>query len=164
MLQFKPIRSVKGDSDRRWLSDEYFDLIVWYDSMRRIQGFQLCYDKLGRERAFTWKARCGYSHAAIDGGELKPTANRTPILVPDVSFPLEEVRCEFLARSLLLPFNIRDLVSVKLADYEKRHRVAGFARLFLSASRGPWIFVLGSLGFLGIAAISLRATRRGKPL
>jgi hypothetical protein len=103
MLRNKPIRSVQGDSDRRWLSDDYFDLIVWYDSTQQIQGFQLCYDKSGRERALTWKLKHGFSHEAIDGGESKPTANRTPILIADGPFPAEDVTCEFLARSLLLP-------------------------------------------------------------
>ena len=122
MLINEPIGSVKGDSDRRWLSDDYFDLIVWYDSAQQVQGFQLCYDKPRRERALTWKVKHGFSHAAIDDGESKPTANRTPILIADGAFPSEEVKCEFRARSLLVPSNIRDLVLAKIAEYGEHHR------------------------------------------
>ena len=45
MLDAAPKRHVHGDYDRRWLSDDYFDLIVWYTSTNTVHGFQLCYDK-----------------------------------------------------------------------------------------------------------------------
>ena len=121
MLRNKPIRSVKGDSDRRWLSDDYFDLIVWYDSAHQIQGFQLCYDKVRSERALTWGLEHGFSHAGIDDGEAKLTANRTPILIADGPFPAKEVTREFLARSRLLPSDIRDFVLAKIAEYVASH-------------------------------------------
>ena len=46
-------RSVPGDYDRKWLSDDHFDLIVWYTSNDKIYGFQLCYGKPRFERALT---------------------------------------------------------------------------------------------------------------
>jgi hypothetical protein len=122
MLRNKPIRSVRGDADRRWLSDDYFDLIVWYDTARQIDGFQLCYDKAGCERALTWKLKHGFSHAGIDGGESKPTVNRTPVLIADGPFPAEIVRREFLSRSRLLPAEIRDVVLAKITEYEEHVR------------------------------------------
>jgi hypothetical protein len=45
MFDKAPKKSVRGDYDRRWLSDDYFDLIVWYTSDDTVHGFQLCYDK-----------------------------------------------------------------------------------------------------------------------
>ena len=51
MLANTPRKPVAGDRDRRWIADEYFDLIVWYEDDQTIHGFQLCYDKPGRERA-----------------------------------------------------------------------------------------------------------------
>src|SRR5215470_9620362 len=119
MLRNRPIRPVKGDSDRRWLSDDYFDLIIWYDSAQRIIGFQLCYDKSGTERAFTWKAVQSFAHDEIDGGETKATDNSAPVLIADGPLPFDEVRREFLARSRLLPQEMRELVLEKLSEYER---------------------------------------------
>ena len=121
MLTDQPIRSVANDYDRRWMSDEYFDLIVWYESDGQIHGFQLCYDKPGRERALTWTHEQGFHHSAVDGGESKPTANRTPILVADGLFPVEQVRTEFIARGGSLDAEIRDLVLIRIKEYEARH-------------------------------------------
>lgn len=122
MLTNQPIRLVVGDLDRRWFSDEYFDLIVWYESEDRIHGFQLCYDKAGRERALTWKRERGFQHTAVDSGESLPTANRTPVLVADGVFPFEQVRREFTIRSSLLPAEIRQLVLIRVQEYENSQR------------------------------------------
>lgn len=116
MLRPEPIRQIDRDFDRRWMSDEYFDLIVWYAPGGQIHGFQLCYDKRGKERALTWTPG-GFLHTAIDSGDTDPLANRTPILVEDGNFPAEEVRVEFYARSLLLPADLRALVLERLDAY-----------------------------------------------
>ena len=42
--------------------------------------------------------------------------------------------------------------------------LAGGTGLILSAGRAEWTLALASIGVLGIAAIYLRAARRGKPL
>jgi len=111
---------VAHDLDRRWITDEYFDLIVWYEPGDQIHGFQLCYDKAGRERALTWTRKRGFLHTAIDTGESEPTANSTPILVADGAFPFETVRDEFIARSSLLPSDIREFVLMRIKDYDTR--------------------------------------------
>ncbi|MEO5917834.1 MAG: hypothetical protein ABIS50_26615 [Luteolibacter sp.] len=120
MLTNQAIRNVANDLDRRWISDDYFDLIVWYETEVQIHGFQLCYDKPGRERALTWTRERGFLHTAVDSGESKPTANRTPIVVADGTFPAGQVRREFIARSGLLPAEIRELVLARIKDYEDR--------------------------------------------
>lgn len=122
MLTNQPIRSVAQDLDRRWFFDDYFDLIVWYESDDQIHGFQLCYDKSGRERALTWSREGGFLHTAVDSGETIPTANRTPVLVADGAFPIEKVRREFTTRSSLLPAEIRELVLVRVRDFENNQR------------------------------------------
>jgi len=118
MLGNQPIRPVARDLDRRWISDDYFDLIVWYEPGGGIHGFQLCYDKSGHERALTWTLEGGFKHTAIDSGETNPNANRTPILVADGAFPAAQVRGEFMARGKLLPSEIRDLVLGKIEEYK----------------------------------------------
>ena len=122
MLTNQPIRPVKNDLDRRWIYDDYFDLIVWYESSGRIHGFQLCYDKEGLERALTWIPSRGFHHSGIDSGESSPLSNQTPMLIPDGEFPFEKVRSEFLARSKTLPAEICDLVLARIAEYERHAR------------------------------------------
>jgi hypothetical protein len=80
MLANTPRKPVAGDRDRRWIADEYFDLIVWYEDDQTIHGFQLCYDKPGRERALTWTRAGGFQHTAIDSGE---SGRRQPHADPD---------------------------------------------------------------------------------
>ena len=117
MLKHVPKQAVSGDRDRQWMSDDYFDLIVWYKTDGEIHGFQLCYGKPAWERALTWLDGRGFSHTEIDTGEEKATRNRTPILVPDGSFPAAKVAHEFARRSVNLPRNLRDLVESKIAEF-----------------------------------------------
>ena len=91
MLHKAPKRAVHGDCDRRWINDDYFDLIVWYSRGDVIRGFQLCYDKPHWERALTWLSDKGFSHMEVDNGEDTAYTNRAPVLVPDGSFPAERV-------------------------------------------------------------------------
>ncbi len=64
------------------MSDDYFDLIVWYAADESAHGFQLCYDKLRNERAVTWIRDEGIRHDRVDSGESRPIENSTPILFP----------------------------------------------------------------------------------
>ncbi|MBL8993039.1 MAG: hypothetical protein JNM63_06830, partial [Spirochaetia bacterium] len=48
-ILFREIRDVfqpPGDLPRRWFTNEYFDLILWFENEDRktLFGFQLCYD------------------------------------------------------------------------------------------------------------------------
>jgi len=117
ILKHVPKQAVSGDRDRQWMSDDYFDLIVWYKPDGAIHGFQLCYGKPAWERALTWLDGRGFSHTEIDTGEEKATRNRTPILVPDGSFPAAKVAHEFARRSVNLPRDLRDLVESKIAEF-----------------------------------------------
>lgn len=89
-------RQVGGEGFRRWFTDSDFDLIIWYagpDASAPIEGFQLCYDKRGFERALTWRRGRGFSHERVDDGEsgLGVASKMTPILVPDGLFDAREV-------------------------------------------------------------------------
>ena len=108
---------VPGDYDRRWLSDDYFDLIVWYTASDAIHGIQLCYDKPCWERALTWISGKGFSHMEVDDGDLNAWGGQTPILVPDGSFPAEIVVAEFRRRATELPPDLRDIVLGKIDEY-----------------------------------------------
>lgn len=117
MLKNPSNRPEENDTTRRWISDDYFDLFLWCDTIGGIRGFQLCYDKPGRERALTWTAEKGLEHHAVDGGEAEPTEHRSPMLMMDATFPAELVRHEFEARSVGLSAEIRELVLGKIAEY-----------------------------------------------
>ena len=116
-------RPVPGDYDRTWLSDEYFDLIVWHTSTGAVHGFQLCYDKPLWERALTWISTKGFSHMQVDDGERNVWNNQTPVLVPDGSFPADAVVADFRRRGAELPSELRDLVLHKIDEYVRTRKV-----------------------------------------
>jgi hypothetical protein len=116
-------KRVPGDYDRRWLTDDYFDLIVWYTASDAIYGIQLCYDKPRWERALTWIYGKGFSHMQVDDGELPAWVNQTPVLVPDGSFPADTVLAEFQRRAGDLPVELRDLVLSKIDEYIRTRKV-----------------------------------------
>lgn len=117
MLAKEKKSKVPGDYRRSWMSDDYFDLIVWYEPSNAIHGFQLCYGKPESERALTWLKNRGFIHSKIDSGEESPESNQTPILLPDGSFPATEVTREFRRRSEQLPKALRNFVLAKLKQF-----------------------------------------------
>jgi hypothetical protein len=118
MLTQTKKKKVRGDYNRRWMSDDYFDLIVWYERSNAIHGFQLCYGKPRWERALTWLVDRGFTHMEVDTGEAgEEKWNASPILVPDGSFPAPEVRQEFCQRSTKLPKSLRNFVLAKLTQF-----------------------------------------------
>jgi len=122
MLAREKKQAIRGDYKRTWMSDDYFDLIVWYEHSNAIHGFQLCYGKPGRERALTWEAIRGFTHTAIDSGEATPESNQTPILVPDGLFPTEEVAGEFRKRAVNLPKSLRNFVVAKIKQFHAERK------------------------------------------
>ena len=104
------------------MSDDYLDLIVWYERSNAIRGFQLCYGKPQQERALTWLKNRGFTHTQIDSGEENPEANRTPILLPDGSFPTEQVTREFGQRSEQLPKSLRNFVLTRLRQFAAKRK------------------------------------------
>jgi hypothetical protein len=123
LVEYRNVRQIRGEGHRRWFSDDYFDLIVWYDSPRRgrshITGFQLCYDRGGYERALTWMRDRGFSHEKVDTGEGRGSGNMkaTPILVADGVFDSGQVADRFREASKGLDPDIADLVLDRLAEY-----------------------------------------------
>ena len=126
MLTREAKKKVRGDYKRSWMSDEYFDLIVWYERSNAIHGFQLCYGKPQWERALTWLVDRGFTHMKVDPGEGfagdEANYNATPILVPDGAFPAAEVTREFHRRSTSLPKSLRNFVLAKVAQFVAKRR------------------------------------------
>ena len=56
MLKENPVVPRPEDTRlRRWFSDDAMDLILWYDKERKLEGFQLQYDKQTGDHSVTWK-------------------------------------------------------------------------------------------------------------
>jgi hypothetical protein len=117
------VRQIEGEPRRRWFTDDYFDLIVWFSKKNRITGFQLCYDKFHREHAMTWFEDTGYTHHQVDDGEhtLDTLLKATPVLVPDGVFEHGEIARRFKEESVEIENRIADFVYEKITQYEEHH-------------------------------------------
>ena len=115
-------RQIPGEGFRRWFTDQYFDLIVWYegsDAAGAIAGFQLCYDKFNRERALTWRKGKGFAHEKVDDGEgpFALQAKMTPILLPDGVFDAEGVTRRLREQSAEMDPAVARFILGTLAGY-----------------------------------------------
>jgi hypothetical protein len=111
------VRQIEGEGRRRWFSDQYFDLIVWYDTGGAISGFQLCYDIEENERALTWMRDKGFSHDKIDDGQISGRAKMTPVLVADGLFAKETIAALFKAAAGSIASEIASFVYEKIKSY-----------------------------------------------
>jgi hypothetical protein len=118
LREARNVAQVKGESRRRWFADDYFDLIVWFGEKDEIVGFQLCYDKYGEQKAFTWHQNFGYMHHRVDQGEEKPgKLKATPILVADGIFDHENIAGRFKRESVEKETRVSDFVYEKVRQY-----------------------------------------------
>jgi hypothetical protein len=113
------VRQIPGELRRRWFFSHEQDLIVWLDAHGRIAGFQLCYDKYRRERAFTWREGRGFHHMRVDDGETSGVAKEVPLLEPDGAFESALVLEQFLAQARGLPEDLVKFVSLKIEQYQQ---------------------------------------------
>ena len=113
LVEHKDVRQIENEGFRRWFTDDFFDLIVWYEE-DKIIGFQLCYDKSKHERALTWRSGYGFSHNRIDDGELPGHSKMTPILVEDGDFSKETIAAKFRSESRDIDRGIADFIYEKI--------------------------------------------------
>lgn len=87
------VRQRPEEGFRRWFLNEYFDLILWYESRGGdLVGFQLCYDRHRDERAFTWETGKQSSHYVSSGADERGRPSiATAILHGDAGAVPEEV-------------------------------------------------------------------------
>lgn len=113
------VRQIQGDPQRRWFSDEYFDLIVWFEPEGGIWGFQLCYDRENKQRALTWTQANGYKHTGIDDGEHGwGSAKSSPVLTRDGNYDAPLVTAKFRNAAGELPFALISFILEKLREYK----------------------------------------------
>lgn len=115
-------RQSDGALQRRWFSDDYFDLIVWENENKDIVRFQLCYNKFKDEHAFVWNQQDGHSHLKVDDGEGVPDRYKmSPILIADGHFEREAISARFLEAGKDIDQNISQFVYSKLKEKEVNH-------------------------------------------
>ncbi len=115
MLKEFPNRQPK---DRRWFGDDFFDLIVWFEPMGVIVGFQLCYNVSGDEHALTWHEKAGFGHTRVDDGELHRPCKETTILIADGPFDSEAILRLFKERSRSMDEKVARFVLGKIEAYQ----------------------------------------------
>ena len=103
--------------NRRWFSDDDFDLIVWFDDATTIVAIQLCYDKSRTERAVTWSLQRGHEHFRVDAGEDSPLRNETPLFVADSPFRKDRIVEMFVRAGEALDPAIRSFVVARLLEF-----------------------------------------------
>jgi len=125
MLRETPnVRQIPGEPPRRWFADEFFDLIVWLETDGSVNGFQLCYDREFHPRALTWTKTAGYSHNAIDDGDISTGSHKSsPVLVSDGLFNTKSVYDRFEQAAGLLPEEIRKIVSEKIKEFPDAEKI-----------------------------------------
>ena len=121
LREVRNARQIPGDPPRRWFSDEYFDLIVWYEEDGSFYGFQLCYDLEKKPRALTWTNRHGYHHAGIDTGENTYGGGKeSPVLTADGLFDAPSVGALFEKAAAGLPHEVAAFVKRKVKEFRLR--------------------------------------------
>ncbi len=128
LAEIKGARQIPGEGFRRWFADEYFDLIVWYKDAKSpvtaLKGFQLCYDKSGRERALTWTREHGFQHNRIDSGEVPGHAKMSPVIIADGDFRADAVAELFRREAASIDPHLAGFVHSKIKAYQGKPRDA----------------------------------------
>ncbi len=109
---------------RRWYQDDFFELYTWQTRDGRLTGFQLCYDRQGRERAITWQRAHGFSHNRIDEGRRGGRIKGSPLLTGGGHFPHRFVRRRFAEHATTLEAATRIFILDKMREFG-RHAARG---------------------------------------
>lgn len=121
MLQkIRGVRQDDTDRERHWFQDDFFDLFVWTDAAGEVVAFQLCYDRLKRERVLAWSEPTGFIHRRIDDGEELPVQKMTPIMVADGQFAVDGIAAEFDNRSASIDTGWRQFIRTKIDEAAAR--------------------------------------------
>ncbi|MDD5303459.1 MAG: hypothetical protein PHS14_10150 [Elusimicrobia bacterium] len=115
LVEFPKVAQERGaEGPRRWFSDDEMDLIVWFAEDGVLVGFELCYGKSRRERAYGWRRGGALSHFVVDDGESTPLRNDTPILTAGGEGDRAKILADFLSRAAGLERGIVDCVGAVL--------------------------------------------------
>ncbi len=110
------VRQDDADRERHWFQDDFFDLFAWTDKAGEVVAFQLCYDRLKRERVLAWSGPTGFIHRRIDDGEELPAQKMAPMLVADGQFAADDIAMEFDNRSTFIGTRWRQFIRTKIDE------------------------------------------------
>ena len=82
LKEIKHISQIPNERKRRWFTDDFFDLFVFYENDEIVE-FQLSYNKKDNEKVIIWSKIEGFSHQQIDEGDHPGKVKRSPIIIPD---------------------------------------------------------------------------------
>lgn len=112
------VRQINGESRRQWFSSPSLDLIVWRDTAGGIGAFQFCYDKGGREKAFSWTWPDQSSHDFLDDGEEGGADyKRSPILKDSCPCDVESMIRTLLEQAEQVPSTLTQFVVAVMRRY-----------------------------------------------
>jgi len=111
------IKQDPGQFFRRWFNDELLDLFVWYDAGGRIAGFQLCFDKDGRERALTYTDENGYSLNEVHADGSAWDMSSPVLVMPGTEFPRGRLLTQLRERGEALDRHLCEYLMEKLEAY-----------------------------------------------
>lgn len=117
--EVKDVTQYESGKHRRWFHDDYFDLYTWESFEGELLGFQLCYAKLGKERALRWSTESGYRHEGVDAPEDKPGRAMSALFVADGVFDPDRVGAKFENASIELPKKVQDFILDKIRAYSQ---------------------------------------------
>ncbi|MFC1851604.1 hypothetical protein ACFL27_15545 [candidate division CSSED10-310 bacterium] len=117
LAEVRDVKQHKNEYFRRWFTSPFFDLVVWFEDDRLINGFQLCYDKPDHERALTWLKNKGFSHKQVDQGEEPGHYNMTPVLIANGLFEQEKIAARLLQEGQKIEPGIIQFVYQKILSF-----------------------------------------------
>jgi hypothetical protein len=132
LSEYKDVRQRDGEGYRRWFTDQYFDVIIWYDREGgSMTGFQVCYDKGKSERAFTWKLEGNVvqSHRYVVNGPVEIGMNKmTSMLKGDADVIDENILARLRESKGELEADLLKSILAKIENFNRTRSTAERAR------------------------------------
>jgi hypothetical protein len=116
--EYPRVRQIEGEGFRRWFTNGYFDLIVWYkDDKTTLVGFQLCFES----KALTWTVERGHDVSTIDDGEqgAAGSSKMTPVLVAGGHFKPQVVAQRFQEASVSIDRKLADFITARIIAFRR---------------------------------------------
>ena len=123
LIENKSVRQRPNEGYRRWFTNGYFDVIVWYESRGgALLGFQLCYNRHLDERAFTWQHKKQSSHYVSAGSDERGMPwIATAVLRGDAGPIPEEVLDRLRREQGELDDSLLTLIVERAFEYNERY-------------------------------------------
>lgn len=116
LTEVRAAKPFDGRLKHRWFTDEGFDLTVWNEPSGEFFGFQLSYDKIGRETesTLTWRSAGGFELTRTDDSRGRGSA--TPVLREGGRPPDAKLLAQFDRHAAALEADLRGRVLTHLTE------------------------------------------------